>query len=139
MTLALTGGTGFVGQAVLDLLEGRRERVRVLARKVPQDKRGFRWVEGSLNEPFALAHLVADAECVIHIAGLTRAVNPDHFEIVNVTGTLNVVEAAVRWPVLSIIHSSVRVWPSKTMLNSSNSVSASVGISVNTSSPSCCS
>ncbi|WP_370179293.1 NAD-dependent epimerase/dehydratase family protein [Alteriqipengyuania sp.] len=96
MTLALTGGTGFVGQAVLDLLEGSGERVRVLARNVPKDKRGFRWVEGSLNEPFALAHLVADAECVIHIAGLTRAVNTDHFEIVNVTGTLNVVEAAVR-------------------------------------------
>jgi len=96
MTLALTGGTGFVGQAVLDLLEGSGERVRVLARKVPQDKRDFRWVEGSLNEPFALSHLVADAECVIHIAGLTRAINTDHFEIVNVTGTLNVVEAAVR-------------------------------------------
>ena len=96
MTLALTGGTGFVGQSVLDLLEGKGERVRVLARKVPTEKRGFRWVEGTLNEPFALAHLVADAECVIHIAGLTRAVNPDHFEIVNVTGTLNVVEAAKR-------------------------------------------
>ncbi|MBD59263.1 MAG: epimerase [Citromicrobium sp.] len=96
MTLALTGGTGFVGQAVLDLLEGSGERVRVLARNVPEDRRGFRWVEGSLNEPFALAHLVADAECVIHIAGLTRATNTDHFEIVNVTGTLNVVEAAVR-------------------------------------------
>lgn len=96
MTLALTGGTGFVGQAVLDLLEGTGERVRVLARKVPENRRGFRWVEGSLNEPFKLAHLVADAECVIHIAGLTRATNLDHFEIVNVTGTLNVVEAAVR-------------------------------------------
>ena len=96
MTLALTGGTGFVGQAVLDLLEGKGERVRVLARNVPEDRRGFRWVEGSLNEPFKLAHLVADAECVIHIAGLTRSTNPDHFEIVNVTGTLNVVEAAVR-------------------------------------------
>ncbi len=96
MTIALTGGTGFVGQAVLDLLEGCGERVRVLARKVPRDQRDFRWVEGSLNEPFALAHLVADAECVIHIAGLTRALNTDHFEIVNVTGTLNVVEAAMR-------------------------------------------
>lgn len=96
MTLALTGGTGFVGQTVLDLLEGTGERVRVLARKVPEDRRGFRWVEGSLNEPFKLAHLVADAECVIHIAGLTRTTNTHHFEIVNVTGTLNVVEAAVR-------------------------------------------
>ena len=96
MTLALTGGTGFVGQAVLDLLEGTGDRVRVLARKVPENRRGFRWVEGTLNEPFKLAHLVADAECVIHIAGLTRTTNPDHFEIVNVTGTLNVIEAAKR-------------------------------------------
>lgn len=96
MTLALTGATGFVGQAVLDLLENSGERVRLLARKIPKDRRGFRWVEGTLNEPFKLAHLVADAECVIHIAGLTRATNLDHFEIVNVTGTLNVVEAAKR-------------------------------------------
>ena len=62
MTLALTGGTGFVGQAVLDLLEDSGERVRVLARKVPENRRGFRWVDGSLHEPFKLAHLVADAD-----------------------------------------------------------------------------
>ncbi len=95
MTTAITGGTGFVGQALIDLVERRKLPLRSLARKIPQKRRGVEWVRGDLGNREALDLLMGDAECVIHIAGQVRAVDPAQFEMANVTGTLNAVEAAV--------------------------------------------
>lgn len=94
-TIALTGGTGFVGQAVLDVLARRKVLARALARSVPQDARPFvDWIPGSLEDPGALAQLVSGSEVVIHIAGLTTAHDPAELERANVAGTLALVEAA---------------------------------------------
>ncbi|WBY17641.1 NAD(P)-dependent oxidoreductase [Erythrobacteraceae bacterium WH01K] len=95
MTIAITGGTGFVGQALIDLAERRKVALRSLARSVPKDRRGVDWVEGDLGNRDALRRLLAQAEAVIHIAGQVRATDPAEFEQANVTGTLNVVEAAI--------------------------------------------
>lgn len=95
MTIAITGGTGFVGQALVDLAEGKGVELRSLARKVPPDTRGVEWVEGDLAAKPALAALSDRAEAVIHIAGQVRATDPAEFEAANVTGTLNVIEAAL--------------------------------------------
>lgn len=95
MTLAVTGGTGFVGQALLDLLEAQGISAKALVRKVPeQSRKGIAWVEGDLANEGALASLVAGAEAVIHIAGLVNTPDPAEFETVNVTGTANVIAAA---------------------------------------------
>lgn len=93
--IALTGGTGFVGQAVLDVLARAERPARALARSVPEraDAR-IEWVPGSLSDRAALDRLVEDAEAVIHIAGLTTSTDPADFEAPNVTGTLELVEAA---------------------------------------------
>lgn len=94
-TIALTGGTGFVGQAVLDVLSQRQTHARALARRVPVDPRPFvEWVPGALDERSALDRLVDGADVVIHIAGLTSSPDPADFETANVAGTLNLVEAA---------------------------------------------
>lgn len=96
MTLAITGSTGFVGQGVLDALERQGREVRALARKIPDDKRNhIEWVRGDLSDKGALAALCDGASAVIHIAGLTNTPDVAEFEKVNVTGTLNLVEAAV--------------------------------------------
>ncbi|MGV2495534.1 NAD-dependent epimerase/dehydratase family protein [Pelagerythrobacter aerophilus] len=95
MTLALTGGTGFVGQATLDAIERRGLSARALARTVPRDQRkGIEWVGGNLADRAALARLVEGAEAVIHIAGLTSTLEPAAFEAANVTGTLALIEVA---------------------------------------------
>lgn len=95
MTLALTGGTGFVGQATLDAIERHRLPARALARAIPaDDRKGVEWVGGSLADSEALASLVEGAEAVIHIAGLTSTLEPAAFETANVTGTLALIEAA---------------------------------------------
>jgi uncharacterized protein YbjT (DUF2867 family) len=92
--VAVTGGTGFVGKATLAALEHAGYSVRALARKIPKSAESAEWIEGDLANREALARLVADAEAVIHIAGLTTATGPAQFEAANVAGTLALVEAA---------------------------------------------
>ncbi len=95
MTLALTGGTGFVGQATLDALARHGLAARALARSVPKDRRrDVEWVAGNLSDRAALARLVEGAEAVIHVAGLTTALDHAHFEEPNVAGTMALVEVA---------------------------------------------
>lgn len=94
MTIAITGGTGFVGQALIDrALEGGFA-VRALTRKPQPPRRGVEWVRGDLDDVRALARLAATAEAVIHVAGVVNA-DAATFERCNVTGTLAVVEAAI--------------------------------------------
>lgn len=93
--LAVTGATGFVGQALLDVLTKRKVAVRALARTVPRGAHPLiEWVPGSLSDPAALAQLVSGVEAVIHIAGLTTSHNPADLDAANACGTLALVEAA---------------------------------------------
>jgi uncharacterized protein YbjT (DUF2867 family) len=94
VTLALTGGTGFVGQAVLDEAARRGLAVRALARREQEARTGVEWVRGDLADGEALATLVAGAEAVLHVAGVVNAPDPAGFRLGNVTGTEAMVEAA---------------------------------------------
>lgn len=96
MTIAVTGATGFVGQMLLDVAAKEGIGLRALARKPQAPRDGVEWVAGDLGEVSALDDLVRGAEAVIHLAGLTTAPDAAAFEAGNVTGTLNLVEAAVR-------------------------------------------
>ncbi len=93
MTIAITGGTGFVGQMVLDVAQERGLRIRSLARKVPDGRESVEWVQGSLSDEAALAQLVGGVEAVIHIAGLTNTLDPALFEEANVAGTERLIAA----------------------------------------------
>lgn len=100
--IALTGATGFVGSHVLDracatasLLEGKpgAVKVRALTRRDQPGVEGVTWVRGDLNDAAALGELVAGADAVIHVAGLTNTPDPAQFHAANVTGTANVIAA----------------------------------------------
>jgi nucleoside-diphosphate-sugar epimerase len=93
MTIAITGGTGFVGQALIDQAQAQGLVVQALARKPQKRRDGVDWIEGDLADREALARLVEGVEAVVHVAGLTTARNPKEFETANVTGTLAVIEA----------------------------------------------
>jgi nucleoside-diphosphate-sugar epimerase len=95
VTIAITGGTGFVGQALIDAALGQDREVRALARKPQGARGGVDWVAGDLGDRAALARLVTGAEAVVHVAGLTSARHPAEFEAANVTGTLAAIEAAL--------------------------------------------
>lgn len=92
--IAITGATGFVGQAVLDEAARRGLPVRALARREMPARDGVEWVRGDLADTAALAQLVAGSAAVLHIAGLVTAPDMAGFTAGNVTGTANVVAAA---------------------------------------------
>lgn len=92
--IALTGGTGFVGRAVIDLACRKGVPLRALARREQEPCDGVEWVRGDLADREALARLVEGADAVLHVAGVVNTPDPMGFHLGNVAGTEAVVEAA---------------------------------------------
>jgi len=93
--VALTGATGFIGQAVLRLLLDRGYSVRALARRtgiLPRHPR-LTEVSGDLETPSALKELIAGADGVVHLAGAIAGRNFADFARVNVVGTARLIDA----------------------------------------------
>ena len=93
-TLAITGGTGFVGRHLVDAALAQGHLVRALARSPRPPRDGIEWVYGALERPDALARLVDGADAVIHVAGRINAPTREDFVVGNVYGTMMIVEAA---------------------------------------------
>ncbi len=94
--IAVTGGTGFVGQAVLDQAQQQDLSMRALARRVPSDRPQVEWIAGGLSDTAALDQLMVGVQAVVHIAGLTNTSDPAQFAATNIDGTFHLVEAAKR-------------------------------------------
>jgi len=92
--VAITGATGFVGQAVVDRALAAGLEVRALVRRDQEKRKGVTWVKGDLSDTRALTRLMKGAEAVLHVAGAINAPDAGGFEAANVTGTLSVIEAA---------------------------------------------
>lgn len=106
MKLAVTGGTGFVGQAVLDEAARRGIAIRALARKDQAARKGVEWIKGDLAATDALAELAHGANAVLHIAGVVNAPDKAGFLAGNVEGTEAVCSAARGAGVSRILHVS---------------------------------
>jgi uncharacterized protein YbjT (DUF2867 family) len=104
-TLAVTGGTGFVGEHLLRLAGEAGHAVRALTRTPRPDEDGIAWIEGALDRPESLTRLVTGADAVVHIAGLISG-SPERFEAVNVHGTAAMVEAARGAHIARFVHIS---------------------------------
>jgi UDP-glucose 4-epimerase len=94
VTIAITGATGFVGQAVVEEACRRGVPLRALARREQPACDGVEWLRGDLADRAALARLVAGAEAVLHVAGVVNTPDPTGFHLGNVTGTEALIEAA---------------------------------------------
>jgi len=106
LTLAITGGTGFVGGHLLAAARAAGHEVRALARGGRPAEEGVRWIEGALDDGAALAALCEGADAVVHVAGLINAATRAGFEAVNVAGTAAIVDAARAAGVRRFIHIS---------------------------------
>lgn len=100
LLVAVTGATGFVGQALVPRLLERGHRVRILARQLPQFGAGaagpVELVLGDLGQPEALGRLVQGADAVLHLAGLIKALRREDFFAVNRDGVANLLAAIAR-------------------------------------------
>lgn len=94
-TIALTGATGFVGSTVLQQALASGYEVRALTRRAQRAAPNVKWIPGELGDAESLSELTRGAEAIVHVAGVTNAPDAAGFEQGNVTGTLNLIEAAV--------------------------------------------
>jgi len=105
-TLAITGGTGFVGGHLLRIAGEAGWGLRALTRGWRRPDEHITWIEGALDQPASLAALCEGADAIIHIAGLINAATRAGFEAVNVGGTLAMIDAARAVGVRRFIHIS---------------------------------
>jgi uncharacterized protein YbjT (DUF2867 family) len=104
MKIFLTGGTGFVGSAVLEQLLQAGHTVRCLVRSGSQRKLHFppekrsriEIALGDVTQPELLKSLIAGCDAVVHLVGIIREVPRAGvtFEKIHYDGTRNVVDAA---------------------------------------------
>ena len=105
-TIALTGATGFLGGHTLRVLVEKGVKVRALTRR-PQPKiTNVEWIEGALDDVESLNKLIEGSNVLLHLAGLTKALNRAIFFDVNVTGSKNLFKAAQEAGVSHVIHVS---------------------------------
>ena len=100
LTVAVTGPTGEIGQAVVAALERSREVGRILGmarRPFDPAQRGWKKVayrQGDVLDRKAVADLVKDADVVVHLAFIIMG-GAKESRAVNLDGSRNVFEAAV--------------------------------------------
>ncbi|HYM80745.1 MAG TPA: GDP-mannose 4,6-dehydratase [Candidatus Limnocylindria bacterium] len=118
----VTGAGGFIGSHLCELLVARGAQVRAAVRynsrndwghladvdHATRDALDVRPLD--IADPFAVAEAVKDCAVVFHLAALIGIpysyVAPASYLEVNVRGTLNVLEAARRWKVRRVVHTS---------------------------------
>lgn len=107
MTLiAVTGGTGFVGKAVMAHALAEGLQIRALTRRPQPALENVDWVMGTLDDQSQLEALVAGADAVLHIAGMVNAPDRAAFEHCNATGTAHVIAAMKAQGVRRLVHVS---------------------------------
>jgi dihydroflavonol-4-reductase len=109
----VTGGSGFVGQHLVELLCARGERVRIFDRRPPARLGGnrgtdFEFVQGDIADPDAVDRAMAGASSVFHLAANPNlwARDSEEFARVNFGGTLNLLAAAERQRPERVVYTS---------------------------------
>jgi dihydroflavonol-4-reductase len=115
LRVAVTGGSGVVGAAVVRHLVAAGDDVRALARSAESSTKladlGASVVHGDVLDADAVGRLVEGSECVFHIAGVNELCSRDPTRMwkVNVDATMGVLEASARAGAARLVHTSSAV------------------------------
>lgn len=105
----VTGGNGFIGQALVRRLVERGVEVAVIGRNSYPDLEalGVRCHRGDIRDPAALERAVAGRDTVFHVAAKAGVWGPrQEYFATNLDGTANVIEACRRNGVERLVHTS---------------------------------
>jgi UDP-glucose 4-epimerase len=111
LTVAVTGPTGEIGQAVVSALERAREVRRVLGmarRPFDPSERGWKkffYQRGDVLDQEALAALMDGVDVVVHLAFIIMG-RPEETRAVNLDGSRNVFQAAVAAGAKRLVYAS---------------------------------
>ncbi|MFT3683777.1 MAG: SDR family NAD(P)-dependent oxidoreductase [Phycisphaerales bacterium] len=116
-TVAVTGGTGFVGKRIVAELVRRGYSVRVLARNAQEAQDAFgpsksiKVIQGDVLDRQSPAKLVEGAQAVVHLIGIIREKRepgraPQTFQSMHVEATRAVLTAAAEAGVTRYVHMS---------------------------------
>ena len=108
--ILLTGGSGLVGRTLAPLMRGKHKIVH-LETRAPGD--GLPFIQGDLRDAKAVEEACHGVDTVIHIAALhgkawMEAGDEAGFDV-NVTGTKNILEAAIKQRVKRVVFTS-SIW-----------------------------
>lgn len=112
MKILVTGATGFLGYWVVDRLVQEGHQVKILIRKTSSveelSKFSLEKTFGDVTNLESLIDATKDVDCVFHLAGLIAYKRTDReaMEVVNITGTKNVIEACRRNNVKKLVYLS---------------------------------
>jgi NADH dehydrogenase len=115
MRILLTGGTGFVGKAVLRQLHSEGHLVRLMVRSPDSESAqnamapfgdGVELCAGDVLRDDTLAPACAGMDAVVHLVGIIAEQGTQTFENVHARGTRNLVDAARSEAVRKFVHMS---------------------------------
>lgn len=100
MKVLVTGGSGFLGSHVAELLSSDGHQVVALVRKSSNRKflqtlKNVELAEGSVEDKASVDAAMKDVDAVVHSAGLVKAKSEAEFRLINTQGTINLLEAAL--------------------------------------------
>ena len=95
-TILVTGSTGFIGARLLSYLAKEGEKIRVFLRHESSGgalPEGVEVIQGSFSDPAALALAVRGVDRIVHLAGLTKALDEAGYDAGNVMPVQNLLDA----------------------------------------------
>lgn len=101
----VTGGAGFVGQAVCRLLLKQGARVRSLDLERDADA-GVEAVQGDIRDPAAVRRAADGVGVIIHAAAALPLWKPAEIESINIQGTRTLLETAAALGIPRVVHVS---------------------------------
>ena len=111
-TTLVTGGTGFLGSHLVSQLAERGDELRLLIRPERDASHlgeiEFERVDGDITDRDSVRAAMKGIERVFHVAGTTSMRSSDRKRVfdVNVGGTRNVMEEALRGGAIRVVHTS---------------------------------